>query len=55
MAVRNEDGSFKPGVIYCLVSGDLNGDEWNIFYVGESHDPYRREQEHRAAGRSATK
>jgi hypothetical protein len=53
MAVRKENGEFEPGVIYCLVSGDLNGDDWNLFYVGESTDPFRRENEHRAAGRAA--
>lgn len=53
MAVRNEDGTFKPGVIYVLVSGDLY-ENWSVFYCGESHDPERRKQEHYLAGMNAT-
>lgn len=54
MAVRNEDGTFKPGVVYCLVSGDLYKD-FDVFYVGETHDPVRRQREHYTAGMNATK
>jgi hypothetical protein len=36
------------------VSGDLNTDDWNIFYVGESADFERRHAEHIAAGKAAT-
>jgi hypothetical protein len=55
MAVRNEKGEFLPGVIYCLVSGDLNTDNFSVFYVGESHDPDRRYRAHYTAGMNATK
>ena len=36
MAVRNSDGTFKPGAIYVLVSGDLNSEDFEVFYCGES-------------------
>ena len=52
MAIRNSDGTFVPGVIYCLISGDLEN-EFDVFYVGESADWERRYLEHKAAGRNA--
>jgi hypothetical protein len=55
MAVRNEDGTFKPGVIYVLVSGDLDTENFDLFYCGESENPFRREIEHRTAGMNSTK
>jgi predicted GIY-YIG superfamily endonuclease len=54
MAIRKDDGTFEPGVIYCLVSGDLNTDDFSVFYVGESTDWNRRYLEHKAAGKAAT-
>lgn len=50
MSKRNEDGTFVPGEIYVLVSGDLDSDNWDCFYVGESINGDQRETQHQYMG-----